>query len=444
ALRSSGPWTEVRQARIQQTLGSLFERFDLDDERLHEALENLGALDAFITLGIEDTLCIEDPHGGNLVEEYLRRRGFQETPRARRYLKALRTSVMRLYEILAVEPGEWVELRDSAQDGALQRVSAPVWSHEMMARHYVAGRVLTIDDELVFSNAVLQFDEAQGEVLERIFAEARTASDEERERLAAESAIDAAVLARIANAEPHSVGTAVLQFWLNTLLAETLDHDDGTAFDDDDFDADEDLDDAPIEFYTASMEIDPADAAVIADRLDALPGWKRSSPLLDRWLRMVPPDEDPAVQELEESLWDISLEADHLYVEADSAEAIERIVAEIKTALRDLVGEPCIMCEEIEAPVGAEASLQAIQREIYRCLLDEPVPQFGNRTPREHAASEDGRRAVADWLRTIEKMEARQATASGLEPYDLGWVWQELGLEGERGRGRTKSRNISH
>jgi hypothetical protein len=434
-LRSSGPWTEIREARIQQTLGSLFERFDIDGEQLRSRLDNLGALDAYITLGIEDALCIEDPNGSSVLDEYLQRRGFQETPRARRYLEALQASPVRLYEIVAVQPGEWVELRDVAGDPTVRRVSSPAWSHELVPHYRVAGRVVSFDEELVFSNAVLQFDERQGKSLERILARARTAPADERERLAAESSIDAAVLANVASARSDAIGMAVLQFWLSALLDGTLGHDAGLGFDDDDDDDDENLDDVlPVEFYTATMEVDPANTAVIVERLDALPGWKRSRPEFERWTRMLSPDPGPMLQDPEGPLWDISLEGDYLLIESESDHSIRQILSEVRAALGDLAGEPYIMCEEVAAPSDAKASLQAVQHEIYRCLLDEPQPGFGNRTPREHAASEEGRDAVAAWLRTLEEMEIRQAGASGLEPCDLSWIWRELGVERERGR----------
>jgi hypothetical protein len=299
----------------------------------------------------------------------------------------------------------------------------------------VAGRVVSFDHELVFSNAVLQFEERQGKYLERILAQARTTPADERERLAAESPIDAAVLANVASARSDAIGTAVLQFWLSALLDGTLSHEAGLGFDDDDRDDDEDLDDVlPVEFYTATMEVDPANTAVIVERLDALPGWQRSRPEVERWTRMLSTDPGPVLSDFEESLWDISLEGDYLLIESESYDSIRQIITEVRAALGDLAGEPYIMCEEVAAPADAKASLQAVQHEVYRCLLDEPQPGFGNRTPREHAASEEGRDAVAAWLKMLEEMEIRQAGASGLQPYDLSWIWRELGVAREHGR----------
>lgn len=43
--------------------------------------------------------------GGNIVDEYLKRRGWRENPQSKAYMKALRTSVMSLYEVTEVVRG---------------------------------------------------------------------------------------------------------------------------------------------------------------------------------------------------------------------------------------------------------------------------------------------------------------------------------------------------
>jgi hypothetical protein len=68
----------------------------------------------------------------------------------------------------------------------------------------------------------------------------------------------------------------------------------------------------------------------------------------------------------------------------------------------------------------------------YRRTLDEPVPMLGNRTPRECARSKQGRKKLANWIKEIENGELRQATGTGVPPYDVSWMWRELGVEDER------------
>lgn len=65
----------------------------------------------------------------------------------------------------------------------------------------------------------------------------------------------------------------------------------------------------------------------------------------------------------------------------------------------------------------------------YRTWPDEPLPALGGRTPRQAVRDAAGRRAVVELLRTFEASERTQP-----EPMrnDFGWVWDELGLAGDR------------
>ena len=54
----------------------------------------------------EDFLTLETEDGGNIVADYLKRRGFRETASSRAYMNGLRNSVMSLYEVSDLRPGE--------------------------------------------------------------------------------------------------------------------------------------------------------------------------------------------------------------------------------------------------------------------------------------------------------------------------------------------------
>jgi len=57
---------------------------------------------------------------------------------------------------------------------------------------------------------------------------------------------------------------------------------------------------------------------------------------------------------------------------------------------------------------------------------------LGNRTPRECTRSKQGRKKLANWIKEIENGELRQAAGTGVPPYDVSWLWRELGLDDER------------
>jgi hypothetical protein len=54
--------------------------------------------------------------GDNLADDYLKRRGWNETASVKAYIKALRETPMSLYEVSEVVPGQSMRLRDLLQD----------------------------------------------------------------------------------------------------------------------------------------------------------------------------------------------------------------------------------------------------------------------------------------------------------------------------------------
>ena len=120
--------------------------------------------------------------------------------------------------------------------------------------------------------------------------------------------------------------------------------------------------------------------------------------------------------------------------------AIERLAA----PLSGLVGEPSLEAEEEDAsttgPTKAfdpqelsdevRAAFTEMMDRHYRETLDEPVPFIGGETPRNAVKTEEGRRKVVDWLKFLETATARQRDLG--TPYDLEWMWDELGLRDYR------------
>jgi len=85
----------------------------------------------------------------------------------------------------------------------------------------------------------------------------------------------------------------------------------------------------------------------------------------------------------------------------------------------------------MDAAAMAEA-INRVKDAHYRRTIDEPVPMLGNRTPRECARTKAGRKRLASWIKDIENGELRQAAGTEVAPYDVTWMWRELGVEGER------------
>ncbi|HBG04505.1 MAG: hypothetical protein A2075_07090 [Geobacteraceae bacterium GWC2_58_44] len=83
------------------------------------------------------------------------------------------------------------------------------------------------------------------------------------------------------------------------------------------------------------------------------------------------------------------------------------------------------------APVPDDV-LRGFMTDLYGNWADTPIPALGDKTPRQAVGTEQGRRAVIDLLRSYEHAELRRVRDQGGAPFDLGFLWEQLGLD--RGR----------
>ena len=93
----------------------------------------------------------------NVVDEYLKRRGWKESAGARAYIRALRTSVMSLYEVSDVVVGESFLARDLVRDGEPVRVFERSATRSLCQWDRIAARVVTVLGKTQISGAVLPF-----------------------------------------------------------------------------------------------------------------------------------------------------------------------------------------------------------------------------------------------------------------------------------------------
>ena len=101
----------------------------------------------------------------NVVDDYLKRRGWRETAPARRYLEALRDSTVSLYEVVDIDRGRSLTVRD------LIRGTEPVIAHEKLGsenaalRDCLATRVVSVNGKHFFSGAMLRIPRAMSQEL---------------------------------------------------------------------------------------------------------------------------------------------------------------------------------------------------------------------------------------------------------------------------------------
>jgi hypothetical protein len=105
----------------------------------------------------------------NVIDDYLDQRGWKESIQARDYLRALRGSVMSLYEVVEVKPDRGLVLRDLVRGGEPVEVDDQLGSQSAAIWDRIAARVLSIGGRHYLSGAVLNFEQEPAEAVLRVF-----------------------------------------------------------------------------------------------------------------------------------------------------------------------------------------------------------------------------------------------------------------------------------
>lgn len=145
------PWGEALDDILSAHLGPACEASGLDPDAIFEKIDDHWQAILW-GCAFEDLLTRRfEPDGRNLVDDYLKRRGWNEKAPNKTYMQALRDSVVSLYEVSAVVPGESMILRDLLRDAAPVTWSTPMamifcstgscspWQRGSLSRAWRAG-----------------------------------------------------------------------------------------------------------------------------------------------------------------------------------------------------------------------------------------------------------------------------------------------------------------
>ncbi|MEJ0028348.1 MAG: hypothetical protein WDN01_20165 [Rhizomicrobium sp.] len=377
----------------------------------------------------EDFLTRELEDGSNVADDYLKRRGWKESVPTRRYVAALRSSVMSLYEISEVVRDQGFLARDLIRGGEPVRVSEKTGTHSLKQWDRIAVRIVPLGPKTEMSGGALPFDHDLSETLldslRKAGKKARTALDTETLR------------------------TTAFMFtglWLDGVLHRTL-HPTLPRLCNGDGD--------DIAWTTARYPLEPTvGAGAVNLVLAALPAFRPAGETFWNWIGVEwrsggkgPANAQTLVTTLDDGsvvLGSLELKDGNLIFEANSRERAERGRALIEPHLAGLVGRPKIESRTVAemmasrpegeperlssglSPDEERAILHANLERHYASVLDEPVPALGNITPRRAAKTAKGRLKLVDWLKYLENGAAKDNSAAGA--YDLRWMWDELGI----------------
>jgi len=428
-------WKERLADVMDEHLLPAMEEFDVDFEELGDIL---GSSWPMVLWGcaFEDFLGrTYGSEGQNIVDLYLKRRGWRETARNRAYIEGLRDAPVSLYEVSGIKPGESMVLSDRLTDAKPVTVREKSATRQLRPWDQIAVRVVAQGDHHVISGALLPFSREATDLLTDVFRQTLNLGKRKKLRLSAEQLRQCAPL--FANA------------WLFDCLPRALYREPRQLAN---TEGDE------LAFHDVRFPLAPGviQKDVLA-RLEKMPAFEAAGPKTWNWLAA---DGAPANKPTNGLILGqtisgfvvlgmLELKGKALTLSVNSAARAERGVALIMDALGDFLKPPLTAIRTVEQMM-AERDLNAglqdedeippeIARRIthdcmdqhYREALDQPIPSLDGKTPRQAVRSAAGRKKVVEWLKLVENRSASRP-GTPLAEYDFRWMWEALGLAEER------------
>lgn len=412
--------------------------------------------EGFATLwgcAFEDFLSRDLDDGRNIVDDYLKRRGWKESPSNRAYMAALRSSVMSLYEVSDIVPGESFLARDLVRGGDAVRVSERSATKSFRQWDHIAARVIDVRGKRVMSGGVLGLDHNLSE--EVLAALSRTQKTARKESIKFMKSVgykaDKAGLNRLVGDDSILKASAFLftNIWLRDLLDHVM-HPGLPQI--------SNTDGEPLEFQSVHYYLlSGTTPQAVRSALASIPELNQENDHFWNWVRAKAPKGGPAttapkgrtfVTTMGDGgivLGNIELRGKTLTLSVNSRARGECGRALLERALTGLVREPLVETQTVEqmmasrgedqskvsfglSPEDERAFIHKTLDDHYGTMLDEPIPALDNATPIRAVKTAKGRKKVIAWIKMLENHSAKMPKDDPVSTYDFTWMWEKLGL----------------
>ena len=437
--------------------GHLVPTCDQTDLDVDEVVAILGK-DWFMSTvwgcAFEDFLTREFEDGINIVDDYLKRRGWKEGASVRSYMLALRTSVMSLYEVSDIVRDTSFRARDLVRGGEPILISERSATRSLKQWDRIATRVVQVGSRTQISGAILPFERDSSEELLKLLRKLAKRAEKEKQRFAnlVGSGVDnpAIVSGFSETALLRAVTPTITTLWLidaigsavSPLVPEVRNAEgDELLFCTAHY---------PLEAGTTTEDIRSALARCPELREESATFWSwigSGKPARASGKKGLPPNAQMFITTRDDGslvLGGLEVTEKGLVLSVNSRARSDRGRALLSATLGGLVGQPLVEMQSIEHLEGdstvsrvldiSQQERDAIIRESmdrhYRDVLDQPIPALGNKSPRLAVRTAKGRIKVADWLKTLENRSAEaKGSNEAIANYNFGWLWMELGVE---------------
>lgn len=451
-------WRDAFEAALDRHLLPSCKKAGVEVEEVISILDRNQFMMTVWGCAFEDFLTRELDDGRNIVDDYLKRRGWKENASTRSYMSALRTSVISLYEVSNVILDRSFLVRDLVRGGHPILVSERSATHSLKQWDRIAARVLRVGTQTFIAGGVLSFDRDASEELLKVLRSTAKRALKDRHKLAALvgcDADDSRVTEALSETEMLRLAApAFTTVWLNDVL-ERITNPQIPEMQNTDGD----------ELMFCTVHFPLAEGATendIRSVLDRLPELNQESATFWNWILAGKPAGGGRVKKVPKQrnsqtfvttlqdgslvLGNIELKERSLVLSANSEARAAKGRALLSENLGVLVGQPLVEMQTVQqlmasghsrplpppldlSPLDQQAIVHAALDKHYREVLDEPIPMLGNVSPRSAAKTLKGRTKVVAWLKTLENHSAMLADRKdAMATYDVTWLWAELGI----------------
>ena len=399
---------------------------------------------------LEDFLTREFEDGANVVDEYLKRRGWKEPVSVRTYMAALRNSTMSLYEVSGIVPGVSFRARDLARGGEPVLISERSATRSLKPWDRIAARVVDVGSRMQIGGGVLLCETGTAETCIEALHELRKRSKpKQRNSSKATQQVhgDTAAAELVSTETLRAISPMFTTFWLVDLIERVRRP------------AIPDLRNKEGDELLLCEARYPLAAGTTYDQiqtvLDARPEFRRADATFWNWVSLEKPAAHASSQgsltfetRLDDGmlvLGSVELKADALVLAANSQRRSDLGCTLLSKILGERLGQPSLKTETVEQMMASTRTTAPQQLDIpeeercaiihdslnrhYSEVLDQPVPMLGGKSPRAAVKTAKGRIEVAGWLKMMENTTAKSGGHnSALAIYDFGWLWTELGM----------------
>ena len=423
-------WFARLQEVVAEHLMPALEEFDLDYDDLPEVLGEPwpGVLWG---CGFEDFLS-RQYEDGNIVDLYLKRRGWNETEPNRDYFAALRDTPVSLYEVSEVKPGKSMVLKDLLGHAKPVTVLEGSATQSLKQWDRIVVRVIAENDTHVISGALLAFS---AEAVAFLY-----------DGLSAVLNVDEDVELSLTATQLLKCAPIFTSAWLFTALPRALSEEmpEFANADGDDIM----FHDLRFQFATGVKQKD------VSASLNEVNGFVPDG--ARRWVWLAPHGRKASIEAAgmmldsqtdgRTVLGHLELKGKSLLINVNSSSRADGVRELVMKAAGEHLKQPLTTIRTVEQmmaeeqddldledadEIPAEIARQIVQEHMnqhYHETLSAPIPALGGKSPRQAVRSKAGRAKVVDWLKTLENNSAKHRN-DAIEEYDFGWMWAELGLQ---------------